>query len=302
MLFMLAGVMLMILLDITARLLLARYSITQLVALRCGFSMLVIVSWALATEGRAVLRTGRPGWHALRSCLMAFAMLSWFTALPLIPLAQLVTITFLAPILVTALSGPLLGEAVGPRRWLAVLGGFAGVVVLLRPGIQPVELGSILALVGTVLYAGMSLTARYLSATESTPALSLWQFPLPLLVGAGGALFTWSNPAPLDWLLFAACGAAGGFAFVAINASFRRAPVAAVVPLEYTGLIWASLAGYLIWDEVPEGRIWTGAAIIIGSGLYILYRETVLHRAQQADFAAREVALGHRPAGTIDAD
>jgi drug/metabolite transporter (DMT)-like permease len=120
-------------------------------------------------------------------------------------------------------------------------------------------------------------------------ALSLYLFPAPMLISVPFAIAAWLPPSPVDWLLFATCGLFGGLAFVLITGAFRHAPAALLVPFEYTGLVWAAGAGFLIWGEVPTAATWVGGAIIVASGLFILYRETRLHRAQpQADVPLQE--------------
>ncbi|MDJ0929238.1 MAG: DMT family transporter [Gammaproteobacteria bacterium] len=288
-LLMCAGVASMVGLDVTAKTLLETYGLAQLVFLRCLFSVVFIFAFAVRTGGWQELATERPGWHLLRSVFMAGSMTAFFYALPRIPLADVLTIAFVAPLIVTALSQPVLGEPVGPWRWAAVAVGFGGVLVLLRPEGEVFQLAGFLALGGTALYALLSLTARKLSATESTSALSFYLFGAPLLIGAIGSVWNWRPPDAEGWLLFAMCGGFGGMAFVLINAAFRHAEAAILVPFEYTGLIWAAGAGYVFWSEVPSVNTWIGATIIASSGLFILYRETVSHRASpQADFPVQE--------------
>ncbi len=284
-----AGVLAMLGLDISAKWLLADYGLSQLVLLRCFFSLSLILLYALTRLGPQTLKTARPQWHALRSVVMAGSMFAFFYALPRMPLADVLIIAFAAPLIVTALSWPALGEAVGPWRWTAVLTGFAGVLIVLQPGAGLVDPAALIALTGAFLYALLSLSARRLSVTESTVALSLYLFPVPMLISVPFAVGNWIQPPPVDWLLFAACGLFGGLAFVLITGAFRHAPAALLVPFEYTGLVWAAGAGFLIWEEVPTASTWIGGAIIVASGLFILYRETLTHRAQpQADFPLQE--------------
>ena len=273
-LLMCAAALSMVGLDVCAKYLLDTYGLAQLVLLRCGFSVAFIAAFALRQGGGRALVTRRPAWHLLRTFLMAASMFAFFYALPRIPLATVLTIAFAAPIVVTALSRPFLGEPVGPWRWVAVLFGFAGVLVVLQPGQGVIAPAAWIALIGAVTYALLSLTARKLSDTESALALSLYMFPAPLLIGAVGAWANWLPPTPADWLLFIAAGVFGGLAFILMNVAFRHADAAVLVPFDYTGLIWAGLAGYLIWGEIPGRNTWLGAAIIIASGLFILYRET----------------------------
>jgi len=287
--FMLAGVVCMVGLDVTAKWLLQDYALTQLVFLRCMFSILLVAAYGLSRGGPAGLRTRRPLRHFVRSLLMAGSMFAFFHALRVIPLADVMALAFAAPLIVTALSQPLLGEPVGPWRWAAVITGFAGVLVVLRPGIGVVQPAALLALTGAVFYALMSVTARRYRRSESPVSLTLYAFLVPCAIGAFQAPSVWQPPPPADWLLFAACGCFGGMAFVFINAALGRAPAAVIVPFEYTGLIWAALAGFVIWGEVPGMATWAGAAIIMASGLFILYRETAAHRAAAAlDFPLQE--------------
>ena len=287
-----SGVLCMVGLDVCAKWLLETYAISQLVLLRCGFSALLIFWYGLTRAAPGALKPRRPLLHLGRSVLMAGSMFAFFYALPHISLAEVLTFAFAAPLIVTALSRPLLGEVVGPWRWLAVLIGFSGVMVVLQPGQGLMEPAALVALGGAALYALLSVSARHLSATETTISLSLYLFPLPMLISVPLAVRDWITPAPWDWLLFAACGIFGGLAFVFMNAAFRRAQAALLVPFEYTGLVWAAGAGYLLWGEVPAARTWLGAGIIVSSGLFILYRETRSHRPQsQADFPLQEAVV-----------
>jgi drug/metabolite transporter (DMT)-like permease len=289
--FMCLGAICMVGLDVSARILLETYSLPQLVLLRCLFSVLLILAFTAVRGELANLRSSRPGWHIIRSFLMAGSMFSFFHALRNIPLADVITIAFAAPLIVTALSRPVLGEPVGPWRWAAVIAGFIGVLIVLQPGSGLMHPAALYALVGAVLYASLSLTARKLHTTESTVALSIYLFAVPGLIGAAGSFNQWTRPDATAWALFVSCGFFGGLAFVFINAAYRRAQAALVVPFEYTGLIWAIAAGYLVWGELPGRNTVLGATIIVASSLFILFRETVARPRPQAqlDFPVQEV-------------
>ena len=179
---MLLGVFLMTGMDVAAKWLLDTYSLSQLVFLRCAVSMLVIGLFVLIRGDLRALHTRRPGWHLLRAVMMTLATFSFFYALHLMPLANVVIIAFAAPVIVTALSGPLLGERVGIWRWSAVVVGFIGVIVVVRPAPGLIGSGALLAVFATFMWAGLSLTARKLSASKPTAALSLYLFPLPMLM------------------------------------------------------------------------------------------------------------------------
>lgn len=279
-----AGILLMCLatvfmvgLDVTARHLLESFALPQIALVRCVFSILIIFTWAVLRGETAGLVTRRPGWHVLRSLLMACSMFAFFHALRFIPLADVICIAFAAPLVITMLSRPFLGEAVGPWRWAAVIVGFVGVLIVMRPGSGMLHPAALIAFGGTLTYAGLSLSARKLRTTESTIALSLYSFVASLLIGGVLSIGYWSQPTGSQWLMFALCGSFGGMAFICMNAAYARAQAALIVPFEYTGLIWATSAGYLIWGEIPAATTWLGASLIVASGLFILYRETVSH-------------------------
>ena len=156
-----------------------------------------------------------------------------------------------------------------------VIVGFIGVLIVMRPGTGMLHPAAIIAFGGAATYAGLALTARKLSTTESTAALSLYSFVASLILGGVLSIDYWIQPTWTQWLLFALCGSFGGMAFICMNAAYARAQAAIIVPFEYTGLLWATGAGYAIWNEIPTLSTWIGATLIVASGLFILYRETV---------------------------
>jgi drug/metabolite transporter (DMT)-like permease len=174
----------------------------------------------------------------------------------------------------TALSGPILGEHVGPWRWLAVIIGFIGMLIILKPTSDFNGQGTIYALIGVITYALISLTSRKLSNQDSAYNLTFYMFFGPIIIGGLGSLNTWLAPTPLDWLYFVLTGVTGGAAFIFYNLAFQRAEASLLASFEYTGLIWATLAGYLIFNESVEISVWIGAIIIISGGLIIIHRES----------------------------
>jgi drug/metabolite transporter (DMT)-like permease len=200
-------------------------------------------------------------------------MFGFFFGLSRMPLVNALTIAFTAPLMVTALSVPFLGEHVGWRRWIAVIIGFVGVLVVLRPGegmFTPAAIGVIIA---ALCYSGLALTARKLAATESSFSLSIYVVTGPLLISAFMLPGNYTPPTTNGWLFFLLAGLCSALAWVGIVGGYRRAPPALLAPFEYTALIGAAAAGYWIWDEVPDQWVIAGGLIIIGSGLFIVYRE-----------------------------
>jgi drug/metabolite transporter (DMT)-like permease len=257
----------------------ARHPVGQIIFFRNAFAFIPILLFLPAAGGLAALKTRRPGGHVLRALAGIGAMVCFFAAFSLMPLADAVAIGQAGPIFLTALSVPLLGEKVGFRRWSAVAAGFAGVLVMTRPGPGVFDPAALLAVGGAVLYALAMISIRRLSATER-PLTIVFYFTLSgAIAGALSLPFQWVTPAPLDLVFLISIGLIGGFAQFAMTQAFRLAPVATIAPYEYGALVFAMLFGYLIWGDVPDAWLIIGAAIVVASGLYILHRETVLARA-----------------------
>jgi drug/metabolite transporter (DMT)-like permease len=201
-------------------------------------------------------------------------MFGFFYGLARMPLVDALTLGYTAPLMVTALSVPMLGEHVGWRRWIAVTVGFVGVLIILRPGAGEVTFASVAVLFAAFCYACMAISARFLSTTESSYALSTYVIVGPMLVSLfllGGG--SWQVPDFNGWLLFTLAGACSVIAWIGLIGGYRRAAPATLAPFEYTALIGGAIAGYLIWDEVPDRWVAIGATVIIASGLFVVYRE-----------------------------
>lgn len=279
---MVAGVFCLAAADAFAKWLGASYPIAQIVFFRMLFALPAVLLLASFAGGLAGLRTRRPAAHLLRGLLATAASFCFFLGLRHLPLAEATALTFAVPLFVTALSVPLLGERVGRRRWAAVLAGFAGVLVMLRPGLAAFQPAALYILVTALCYGLIMLSARRLATSESTAALVLYITLLPLAISSALLPVVWTAPAWADVGRFAANGTLGGLAMILITQGFRLAPAAVVAPFEYTGLVWAAGLGWLVWHELPGPFVWLGAAVIAASGLYIVRRETGLGRRTQA--------------------
>ena len=260
-------------LDLCAKGLLATYSLEQFVFLRSLLGLLAFLVLAKWYGGFRTLRTSRWGWHLLRTLLACSTMFGFFYGLSKMPLVNALTLAFTAPLIVTALSVPVLGEHVGWRRWLAVLVGFIGVLIVLRPGAGIVQFASMAVLLAAAGYAGLALTARKLAGTESTLSLSTYVMAGPLIASAIVLPGNYVPPDPTGWLLFVLAGLCSVGAWVGIVGGYRRSSPAVLAPFEYTALIGGAIAGYLIWGEVPDTFVVVGGTVIIASGLYVVYRE-----------------------------
>ena len=261
-------------LDLCAKEILSTYSLPEFILARSVFGLLIFLILAPRFFGGfKMLRTTRLGWHLLRTALAIGAMFGFFYGLSKMPLVNALTLGFTAPLMVTALSVPFLGEHVGWRRWAAVVVGFIGTLIMLRPGSGDFSFASFTILVAAFCYACQAITARHL-ATESTLSLAVYVVAGPLLC----AIFlidgdNWITPDFTGWALMSAAGICSAVAWVGFINGYRGSSPAILAPFEYVALIGGAIAGYLIWDEVPDRWVVIGAATIIASGLYVVYRE-----------------------------
>ncbi len=260
-------------LDLCAKALLADYSLEQFVLLRSVFGLLLFLAIMRRFGGFDNLKTKIWPWHLLRTLLASGAMFGFFFGLARMPLINALTLGFTAPLMVTALSVPFLGEHVGWRRWMAVVFGFIGVLIILRPGAGIMTPAALAVIAAAFCYACLAITARKLSVTESSFSLSVYVVTGPLLISGLLLPGNWSAPTTSGWMLFLLAGACSTVAWVGIIGGYRRASPAMLAPFEYTALIGGAVAGYYIWHEVPDRWVLTGALVIIGSGLFVVYRE-----------------------------
>ena len=249
----------------------------QVVFLRSCFA-LVMISPVLMRPGVRVLTSPHIRLHLLRASLFVGAMICWFMAVPLIPLVDAVALSFTAPLFATALAVLVLKEVVRLRRWSAVVIGFVGALVVLRPGFQTMELGALLVLLDSCLWAAAAIVIRLLARHEVPSAIVanmyFWSVPLT----AVPAIFVWTAPSldALMWIGALAVIAIAGHLCIARALSCAETSV--VMPFEYVRLIFFAAIGYVVFDEVPEGWTLLGAAIISGAAIYILRREAQLAR------------------------
>lgn len=233
----------------------------------------------LATrDGFRSIGTRRPVLNAVRVAINLAAMIMFNLSLTYLMLAETVTLFFAAPLFITALSAPLLGERIGWRRWTAVVVGFAGVMVVMQPGTEAMHPAALLPVGAALLYACVNITTRMLSRTDSSHTLVIFS-NVGYCLGTGlAAPFAWIAPAPADVALLFGLGVAAVIAQYFHVTAVRFAQVSLLASFEYTAIFWAALLGFAVWGEVPETHVWLGIAIIVGSGLYILYRESVVAR------------------------
>jgi drug/metabolite transporter (DMT)-like permease len=273
--------------DLALKQLVEHYSSMQVIFLRGSLSAPLLAVYMLGWD-RKSFRVKYPKDHLLRAAiglLMLFGVGESFRELHL---ADAYAIFFAAPLLITMLSGPILGERAGPFRLAAAAVGFIGVLIVLQPGAdsQLISYGSAMALVSVVAYSFMALLLRRMGHHDSTVAIAFWFIAL---VGIGGGLLSITTWKPLQWehwpwfLLLSITGTLGQ---LMLTGAFQRASVAVIAPIDYTHMIWAVVYGYIFWGHLPGINTWIGTAVIVASGLYIIFREHRINKRRQIAVAA----------------
>lgn len=266
--------------DATGKFLVATYSVGQLLCLR-ACAALLLLSPMIWRQRAQFIRLERPWLQLVRVLLSTLEVAAFFLATVYLPLADVITYYLAGPIFVTALSALVLREHVGWRRWSAILIGFCGVLIALRPSAQTFSLPALIALGGSLSFAVLMLITRSLRATPDIVMASS-QFVGTFLLGAAMAPFGWVTPTPGSLALFAAAGLISVTALFCVNRSLKLAPASVVVPYQYSMIIWAVLFGFVVFGDVPHPATILGAAIIIGAGLYIYLRERSLGKSAVA--------------------
>jgi drug/metabolite transporter (DMT)-like permease len=251
----------------------AGYPTLQIAFCRSLGALVVALLLAASGPGLASLRTRRLGGQLWRSTFGFASLVGFFYAYGAMPLADAIAIGFAAPIFMTALSIWLLGERVGLHRWSAVIIGFAGVLVMVRPGQGPLGGPAMIALAATFLYALAMIQVRKLSPTESAGTI-VFYFSLFSTFASGLAMpVVWVAPDWQDALLLAGVGVLGGLGQLGLTQAFRLAPVSVVAPFDYIMIVWGTAIGWYVWGDLPDGATIVGAVIVVASGIYILQRE-----------------------------
>lgn len=271
---MLCGIALFATGEAVVKYLTAGYDVMQVVWARYTFHGLLFLLIFSATGLRRQIVTQRPWLQLGRSVLLLAATMLFFTAVSYLPLADAVSINFVSPLLVTALSIPLLGERVDARRWLAILVGFAGVLIIIRPGLGVMHWAAVLPLGTAVCYALYQILTRIAQRTEDARASLFWTSAVGVLVTSAWAPFAWTPPTPVGWSLMVGIGLLFGFGHYLLIKAFEIARASTLSPFGYTQLIWVTILGYLVFGNFPDRFTVFGGAVVIASGLYIWRRET----------------------------
>jgi drug/metabolite transporter (DMT)-like permease len=300
-LFAIGGTLIFSINDVSIKFLSGGYALHQVILIRAIVAMafiLAVIHWS--ERGWSQIVTRRPRTHFLRVGIVMLSNVTYFTGLAVMPLADAVAVAYVSPIVITLLSILFLGERVGPRRWAAVIIGMVGVVVMLRPGSGVIQPAALLVLISAMLYAAGNLLARHMGGTESAMTLSLYvqlgfiavSIAMGLAVGDGrlaseegilAFLFRpWIWPPVADWPIFLATGLSVGIGGMMVTQAYRTTEAGLIAPFEYVGMPMAILWGLLVFGTFPDAVSWLGIALICGSGLYVIWRETVRKRESNA--------------------
>ncbi len=265
--------------DGIAKWLTASYSIISIILIRNTFSLPIAIILLLKTGGLNNLKTDRPWLLLARSSLIIFAAGSFYAALPFMPLAEAFAIAFVAPLFTTILSVIFLNEKVGPHRWAVVATGFAGVLIILQPGTDTFQPAAIFPVIAAFVYAVIMIMTRQLRHHSTSSGMTLWGTITTVSIASVSLLlpweaFAWTLPSNNDLLLLLGMAGVATTAHYLTGQAYRFAPAAVIAPFDYTMLIWGIIFGWVFWQEIPEAHVLLGAAVIIASGLYLIYRES----------------------------
>ena len=266
------------------------YPVHQAIIIRCIVALPILLVLVRLSGGFRDILSPQARWLALRGLILVVSYTSYYLAIPAMPLAQVIALWFTTPLFVVALAGPLLGERVGPERWIATIIGFAGVLVMVKPFSAAFDIAALLPVVSAVTYGTAQLMARRMGVTESAAVMSFYQNLMYFLIAglvalwlgdgrfAGGdngsldfLLRPWVTPTTEHLLMLAACGPIAAAGMVLLTQAYRMAEANFVTSFEYTSIIWATLGGWYFWNEIPDIYTFVGAALIVGAGLYVLY-------------------------------
>ena len=279
--FMLMAVFLFALNSAVGKWLVAKYPVGEFMLIRSSFTLLFLAPFVWRAGRAAFADAPRPGLQVLRVVLSALEVAMFFWAVSYLPLADTTTFYLAGPIYVTALSVLLLRERVGWRRWTAVLVGFTGVVIALRPSSSSFTLPALIALAGSVTYALVMITTRMLRQTNDIMLMTTY-FIGAVAFGVATVPFGWVAPSAYDLLCLAGVGLSNIMAQFCVIRSLKLASASVVVPYQYTLIVWSVVFGWLMFAELPDGYTVAGAAIIVVAGLYIFWREQARARRDPA--------------------
>lgn len=278
---MLASVVTFAGISVSARALARDLPPAEILFLRACVGTAVMLPWMLKLGFRA-FATRKPGQHALRAIVSAAAMLCWFAALATLPVGDAIAIQFTLPLFLVLMAAAVLRERVDAQRWVAVCVGFAGILVIVRPGFQEVTFAVFLVLASAAFYAANHTFTKAMSGTETGVAIAFYMNLLHLPLAGAVAVFDWRMPElhHLGWVV--ALGVCGSYAHVFLTRAFAHADASALAPIDFLRLPAAAALAWWLFGDVSDAWTWTGAAILFAAGYAITRREHALARRREA--------------------
>jgi drug/metabolite transporter (DMT)-like permease len=257
---------------VVIRYLAADIPVHQMIFVRGVVSVVLLLPW-FARQGLQALATRRPVLMLARGALTSIGLMTWIYALTRMPLAEAVALHFTLPLFGIVLAIVILGERLNIHRWIGTAVGFSGTLVILRPGVEAVELVSLVVLVSALAYAGTGILTKVLVKTESSAAIVFHVSAFTAIAFAIPCLFHWAAPTPLQWIMLISIGVLNVLGQSCMNRSFAAADASFVLPFDFLRLPFAAAAGFFLFSEVPD--FWTilGAAIIFGATYYVTWQE-----------------------------
>ena len=259
--------------DAASKFLVQTHPVGQVIGLRQAATLLVLIPYVMFFSRWSALRVVNWPGQIVRGTLFLIGSIFIVWSLGELPLATAITMLFASPIFMVVLSAPLLGERIGRHRWIAVLGGFAGVLIIMRPGGEAFQWALLLPVLGALVNALRDVLTRRLSRTETSIAILFWSNIILMAGGLASAPFGWVPVSTTAAFWFLAAGIFNGTAHFCIIEALRTGEASVVAPVRYTALLWAAVIGFVVWGELPDFWLWVGAAVIVGSSLYMIRGE-----------------------------
>ncbi len=256
-----------------AKLMSQGYTSEQVVWARTTGHLVFVLALFVPRHGWGIVRTRRPGVQFVRSCLLITSSFLFFSAVKYVPIAQAASISFTSPLIVAILAGPMLGERITPVRVIGLAVGFAGTLVVIRPGTEMFHWASLLILANAASYALYQVLTRRLAGIDSAETSVVYSALVGTLLMSAIVPFTWRTPTTwTDAGLLASLGVLGGMGHYCLARALTCAPANFVSPFQYWQMVGSVIVGYLMFAEVPDAFVWTGASMIIGAGPFVLLR------------------------------
>ncbi|MDX1512494.1 MAG: DMT family transporter [Gammaproteobacteria bacterium] len=282
---MLLTMFLFVSMDTVAKYLTGFYSVSQIVWARYVFHVALLFLW-LGPRLPSTLRTRRLGLQLARSLLLLLTTFFFFTGLSFMPMVDASVIMFVGPIVLTVLAALILGERIRVRRWVSVLVGFVGALIVIRPGTSMMQPAAVFPFAAACCYALYQIATRKLAGYDAPLTTLAYTALVGAVLCVPIAPFAWTWPDLEGWFLMVLVGLIGGLGHFCLIKSLDCAPAAVVAPFGYTSIVWSTSLGFLVFGDLPDGWTLTGGAIIIASGIYILHRERVRGASKAAPLPA----------------